>query len=116
MPKDKKAKAYVAAGNYVAAVMHERKKGILRSGSDTGPKVTDRKQAIAIGLSEQRKAESSKNKKSGQDSRILGSSAPSGGPAGTGQPSPANDSYATPFYSRTEARRTGGLGHDFDRY
>jgi uncharacterized protein DUF6496 len=39
----------------VAKVMRERKRGTLRSGS-TGKKVTSRKQAIAIGLSEARKA------------------------------------------------------------
>jgi hypothetical protein len=38
----------------VKKVMHERKRGTLRSGS--GKKVTSRKQAIAIGLSEARKA------------------------------------------------------------
>ena len=38
----------------VEKVMKERKKGTLRSGS--GQKVTSRKQAIAIGLSEARKA------------------------------------------------------------
>ena len=37
----------------VEKVMHERKEGTLRSGS--GRKVTSRKQAIAIGLSEARK-------------------------------------------------------------
>jgi hypothetical protein len=36
-------------------VMKERKKGTLRSGS-TGKKVTSRKQAIAIGISEARRA------------------------------------------------------------
>jgi len=36
-------------------VMHEFKHGQLHSGSKTGKKVTSRKQAIAIGLSEQRK-------------------------------------------------------------
>lgn len=35
--------------------MHERKKGTLKSGS-TGKKVKSRKQAIAIGLSEARRA------------------------------------------------------------
>ncbi len=35
-------------------VMHEFKHGQLHSGSSKGPKVTSRKQAIAIGLSEQR--------------------------------------------------------------
>jgi Family of unknown function (DUF6496) len=37
----------------VEKVMHERKEGTLRSGS--GKKVTSRRQAIAIGLSEARK-------------------------------------------------------------
>lgn len=36
--------------------MHEFKEGTLHSGSKTGPPVKSRKQAIAIGLSEQRKA------------------------------------------------------------
>ena len=42
------------ASEKVEKVMHERKHGKLRSGS--GKKVTSRKQAIAIGLSEARKA------------------------------------------------------------
>ena len=36
--------------------MDEYKAGTLHSGSKTGPKVTSRKQAIAIGLSQDRKA------------------------------------------------------------
>lgn len=36
--------------------MHEFKQGTLHSGSKTGPKVTARKQAVAIGLSQERKA------------------------------------------------------------
>jgi hypothetical protein len=43
-----------AASKKVEKVMHERKKGTLKSGS--GRKVKSRKQAIAIGLSEARKA------------------------------------------------------------
>lgn len=39
----------------VEKVMHERKLGTLRSGS-SGKKVTSRKQAIAIGLAEARRA------------------------------------------------------------
>jgi Family of unknown function (DUF6496) len=39
----------------VERAMHERKRGKLRSGR-SGKKVTSRKQAIAIGLSEARKA------------------------------------------------------------
>ena len=40
----------------VARVMREFKKGKLHSGSKKGPKVTSRKQAVAIALSEGRKA------------------------------------------------------------
>jgi len=43
-----------AIGGKVQKV-HEFKHGQLRSGSKKGPKVTDRKQAIAIALSEKRK-------------------------------------------------------------
>lgn len=39
----------------VARAMHERKQGTLRSGR-SGKKVTSRKQAIAIGLSEARQS------------------------------------------------------------
>lgn len=39
----------------VERAMHERKRGKLRSGS-SGKRVTSRKQAIAIGLSEARRA------------------------------------------------------------
>lgn len=42
------------ASEKVERAMHEKKRGTLRSGS--GKKVTSRKQAIAIGLSEARKA------------------------------------------------------------
>ena len=44
-----------ASGAKVAKVMHERKAGTLRSGR-SGQKVKSRKQAIAIGLSEARRA------------------------------------------------------------
>ncbi len=43
------------ASQKVATVMHERKQGKLRSGGSR-KKVTSRKQAIAIGLSEARRA------------------------------------------------------------
>ena len=48
------AKYGATAKKKVARVMHERKAGTLRSGS--GRKVTSRKQAIAIALSEAREA------------------------------------------------------------
>ena len=43
------------ASKKVERAMHERKQGKLRSGR-SGKKVTSRKQAIAIGLSEARRA------------------------------------------------------------
>jgi hypothetical protein len=43
------------ASEKIEKVMHERKHGTLRSGG-SGRKVTSRKQAIAIGLSEARRA------------------------------------------------------------
>jgi hypothetical protein len=43
------------AQSKVKRAMHERKRGTLRSGS-SGKRVTSRKQAIAIGLSEARRA------------------------------------------------------------
>lgn len=47
------AKYSKKASDKVAEVMHEKKEGKLKSGS--GKKVTSKKQAIAIGLSEARK-------------------------------------------------------------
>lgn len=49
------AKYSKGAQKKVERAMHEKKKGKLRSGR-SGKKVTSRKQAIAIGLSEARKA------------------------------------------------------------
>ncbi len=43
------------ASEKVEKAMHERKQGTLKSGS-SGKKVTSKKQAIAIGLSEARRA------------------------------------------------------------
>jgi Family of unknown function (DUF6496) len=49
------AKYSKKAQKKVERAMHERKRGTLRSGR-SGKKVTSRKQAIAIGLSEARRA------------------------------------------------------------
>lgn len=56
----------------VGMVMHEFKSGKLHSGSKHGSKVTDRKQAVAIALSEARKeGESvSPQKKAARDKRL----------------------------------------------
>ncbi|MFT3702990.1 MAG: DUF6496 domain-containing protein [Agriterribacter sp.] len=48
------AKYSKKAGDKVEKAMHEKKQGTLTSGR-SGKKVTSRKQAIAIGLSEARK-------------------------------------------------------------
>lgn len=50
------------ATDKVKKVMHEFKEGELHSGSKKGPEVTSRKQAIAIALSEKRKAMAKKMK------------------------------------------------------
>jgi hypothetical protein len=49
-----------AKGGKVQKVMHEYKHGMLHSGSKTGPKVKNRKQAIAIAMSEARKGKRGK--------------------------------------------------------
>jgi hypothetical protein len=102
MPDDKKTRTYKAAGEYVAAAMHERKHGKLHSGSDTGPKVKSRAQAIAIGLSEQRK--------SGQDDQVLGDSGPgmSAKYAHAGAPNPADFRW-----NRNRNQQGGRLVHGF---
>ena len=58
----KKTPAKTTAQTKVKKVMHERKAGTLRSGK-SGKKVTSRKQAIAIGLSEARKVGAKVKKK-----------------------------------------------------
>lgn len=52
-----------AASKKVEGAMHERKRGTLKSGG-SGKKVTSRKQAIAIGLSEARRSGAKVPKKS----------------------------------------------------
>ncbi len=44
-----------AASESVASAVHRAKRGTLKSGAGKHPKVKNRKQAIAIGLSEARK-------------------------------------------------------------
>ncbi len=46
----------MARKSKVETVLHEYKEGKLHSGSKKGPKVKSRKQAVAIALSEARKA------------------------------------------------------------
>lgn len=51
----KKRKSTTAGQEKVKTIMREYKRGELRSGSKSGPKVKSRKQAVAIALSEARK-------------------------------------------------------------
>ena len=53
--------------NKVKKVMGEYKRGTLHSGSKKGPKVKSRKQAVAIALSEQRRAKTRERKLSSQE-------------------------------------------------
>lgn len=75
------------AGEKVKQVMHEKKEGKLRSGS--GKKVTSRKQAIAIGLSEARKEGAKVPKKSSAKS---GSKSKSASKRGGKKPGPKKGS------------------------
>ena len=65
------AKYSKGAQKKVKQVMRERKKGTLKSGRN-GKKVTSRKQAIAIGLSEARKAGAKVPKKNTSKKRNTG--------------------------------------------
>jgi hypothetical protein len=56
------------AQSKVKRAMHERKRGTLKSGG-SGKKVTSRKQAIAIGLSEARAAGAKVPKKKGSSKK-----------------------------------------------
>ncbi|MGZ5494983.1 MAG: DUF6496 domain-containing protein [Thermoanaerobaculia bacterium] len=61
------------AGEKVERAMHEKKRGKLRSGR-SGKKVTSRKQAIAIGLSEARKSGAKVPRKKSSSSKKRSSS------------------------------------------
>jgi len=60
MAAAKKSKAPVKGTGKIEKVMAEYKSGKLHSGSKTGPVVKSKKQALAISLSEQRKADKKK--------------------------------------------------------
>lgn len=49
----------------IRGVMHEFKEGELHSGSSTGKVVTERKQAVAIAMSEQRQQQSHRHRMAG---------------------------------------------------
>lgn len=67
------AKYSKGAGKKVERALHEEKRGKLKSGR-SGKKVTSRKQAIAIGLSEARKSGAKVPKKASKSGRSKSSS------------------------------------------
>jgi Family of unknown function (DUF6496) len=68
------AKYGTSASKTVKSAMHRKKKGTLKSGS--GRKVTSRKQAIAIGLSEARNKGAKVPRKSARKSATKSSRSP----------------------------------------
>jgi hypothetical protein len=66
------------AQSKVERAMHERKRGTLKSGG-SGKRVTSRKQAIAIGLSEARRAGAKVPRKSGGSRKRKTASRKTGG-------------------------------------
>ena len=77
------------AARKVERAMHEMKRGKLRSGR-SGKKVTSRKQAIAIGLSEARK-EGGKVPAKRSSSRAKSASSRSGNPRSRARKSPGRN-------------------------
>jgi Family of unknown function (DUF6496) len=69
MPALKRKKGESKSQQMVRTAMHERKRGQLHSGSKKGPIVKDKKQAIAIGLSEARRAGADVPAKKGRGGR-----------------------------------------------
>lgn len=92
------AKYSKKAQNKIEKVMHERKHGELKSGS--GKKVTSRKQAIAIGISEAREAGAKVPKKAASKKSTAKKSAPK--KAATKKASPKKSSA-----KKTTAKKTG---------
>jgi len=66
MPKLPRKKGETKEQQSVRSAVHEMKRGELHSGSKSGPKVKNPKQAIAIGLSEARKAGDRKKRNKGR--------------------------------------------------
>jgi hypothetical protein len=100
-----------SASKKVAKAMHERKKGSLRSGS--GKKVTSRKQAIAIGLSEARRAGKKVPKKSSRKSPATKSPAKTSAKKAAKKTAKKTARKATTRATRTSSprkRKTGRKG------
>ena len=87
----------------VARSMRERKRGTLRSGS--GGKVKSRKQAIAIGLSEARRAGAKVPRKKSASAKKRASTKKRGGARKRGSSTKAARGVRKPAGSRKKTRR-----------
>ena len=102
------AKYSKKAGEKVEKAMHEKKAGTLKSGN-SGKKVTSRKQAIAIGLSEARK-EGGKVPKKGASKSATNKSASKKGASkkGAGKKSaPKKSSSSKPGPKKGATKKSG---------
>lgn len=99
------AKYSKKAGDKVERAMHEKKRGELKSGR-SGKKVTSRKQAIAIGLSEARKEGAKVPKKAGAKKAAKKSGAKKGGAKKAGARKTASKKTATKRGAKKGAGKT----------
>ena len=97
------AKYSKKAGEKVERAMHEKKRGQLKSGR-SGKKVTSRKQAIAIGLSEARKEGAKVPKKGGAKK---GGAKKSGAKKGGAKKSAAKKGASKKSASKKGAKKSG---------
>ena len=97
------AKYSKKAGDKVERAMHEKKRGQLKSGR-SGKKVTSRKQAIAIGLSEARKEGAKVPKKGGAKK---GGAKKSGAKKGGAKKSAAKKGASKKSASKKGAKKSG---------
>jgi hypothetical protein len=97
------AKYSKKAGDKVEKAMHEKKRGQLKSGR-SGKKVTSRKQAIAIGLSEARKEGAKVPKKGGAKK---GGAKKSGAKKGGAKKSAAKKGASKKSASKKGAKKSG---------
>lgn len=101
------AKYSKKAGEKVEKAMHEKKRGQLKSGR-SGKKVTSRKQAIAIGLSEARKEGAKVPKKGGSKKSGAKKSSAKKGAKKTGTKKGAKKSGAKKTASRKRSAAKKG--------
>ena len=109
------AKYSKKAGDKVEKAMHEKKRGQLKSGR-SGKKVTSRKQAIAIGLSEARKEGAKVPKKGGaKKGGAKKSGAKKGGAKKSAAKKGASKKSASKKGAKKSARKSGSRSRSASR-